>query len=40
MKILKIMFAVLIVLAVASFSVLALTEDKTANEKEAAAVLI
>ena len=40
MKILKIMFVVLIVLAVTGFSVFALTEDKTANEKEATAVLI
>lgn len=39
MKILKMMFLVLVVLTVASFSVLALTEDKKTSEKEAAVLI-
>lgn len=39
MKILKMMLVLLIVLAVAGFSVLVLSEDKTTNEKEAAVLI-
>ena len=39
MKILKMMLVLLIVLVVAGFSVLVLTEDKPTNEKEAAVLI-
>lgn len=39
MKILRIMFVLLIVLAVTGFSVFALTEDKEANKKEIAVLI-
>lgn len=40
MKILKMMFVLMIVLVVAGFSVLALSENKETNEKAVSAVLI
>ena len=39
MKIFKMMFVLLIVLVVAGFSVLMLSENKTTNEKEAAVLI-
>ena len=39
MKILRIMFVLLIVLAVTGFSIFALTEDKQTNNKEIAVLI-